>query len=73
MGDYISREVAKESFENADADVCESYPDGHCDWGFGRSNINDVICGVPRRRCGAGAAWAVDSFKKTSLVQERKW
>lgn len=47
MSDYISREAAKEAFGNADADVCESYPDGHCDWGFGRSNINDVINGVP--------------------------
>ena len=47
MNDYISREALKEVFENADADVCESYPDGHCDWGFGRKNINDVIDGVP--------------------------
>lgn len=47
MGDYISREAAKETFGNADADVCESYPDGYCDWGFGRKNINDVIDGVP--------------------------
>ena len=47
MADYISREALKEVFENADADVCESYPDGHCDWGFGRKNINDVIDGVP--------------------------
>lgn len=47
MSDYISREALKESFDNADADVCESYPDGYCDWGFGRKNINDVIDGVP--------------------------
>lgn len=47
MADYINREAAKEAFGNADADVCESYPDGHCDWGFGRSNIKDVIDGVP--------------------------
>lgn len=47
MSDYISREKLKEALENADADVCESYPDGHCDWGFGRKNINDVIDGVP--------------------------
>lgn len=48
MSDYISREALKEAFENADADVCESYyPDGYCDWGFGRKNINDVIDGVP--------------------------
>lgn len=47
MDEYISREALKEALENADADVCESYPDGHCDWGFGRKNINDVIDGVP--------------------------
>lgn len=47
MSDYISREAMKEALENADADVCESYPDGYCDWGFGRKNINDVIDGVP--------------------------
>lgn len=47
MGDYISREALKEAFDNADADVCESSPDGSCDWGFGRKNINDVIDGVP--------------------------
>ena len=47
MSDYISREALKEALENADADVCEIYPDGHCDWGFGRNNINDVIGGVP--------------------------
>ena len=47
MSDYISREALKEAFDNADADVCESYPDGHCDWGFGRQNIRDVIASVP--------------------------
>lgn len=47
MSDYISREALKEAFDNADADVCESSPDGHCDWGFGRKNISDVMDGVP--------------------------
>lgn len=47
MSDYISREALKGAFDNADADVCKSYPDGYCDWGFGRKNINDVIDGVP--------------------------
>lgn len=47
MADYISREAAKEAFENADADVCESYPDGACDWGFGMKNIQEVIDGIP--------------------------
>ena len=47
MSDYISRDALKEAFDNADADVCESYSDGYSDWGFGRKNINDVIDGVP--------------------------
>ena len=47
MSDYISREARTEAFENADADVCESFPDGYCDWGFGRQNIRDVIASVP--------------------------
>lgn len=47
MSDYISREALTEAFENADADVCESFPDGYCDWGFGRQNIRDVIASVP--------------------------
>lgn len=47
MRDYISLKALKEAFENADADVCESYPDGSCDWGFGRKNVNDVIGRIP--------------------------
>lgn len=47
MSDYISREALTEAFENADADVCESFPDGYCDWGFGRKNIRDVIASIP--------------------------
>lgn len=47
MSDYISREALTEAFENADADVCERFQDGYCDWGFGRQNIRDVIASVP--------------------------
>ena len=47
MADYISREAAVKAFENADADVCESYRDGYCDWGFGRKNVNDIIAAIP--------------------------
>lgn len=47
MSDYISREAAQKAFENTDADVCESYPDGACDWGFGMKNIQEVIDGIP--------------------------
>ena len=47
MDDYKSRKAAREAFENADADVCESYPDGACDWGFGMKNIQEVIDEIP--------------------------
>lgn len=47
MAEYIERKKLEEAFDNADPDVCESYPDGHSDWGFGRENVRDVIRGVP--------------------------
>ncbi len=47
MAEYIEREKLKEAFENADPDVCENYPDGYSDWGFGRQNIRDVINSIP--------------------------
>lgn len=47
MAEYIERKKAEEAFDNADPDVCESYPDGYSDWGFGRKNVRDVIRGVP--------------------------
>lgn len=47
MADYISRETAIAAFENADADVCEQYPDGYCDYGFGRAAIESILKNVP--------------------------
>lgn len=47
MDEYIERKKLEEAFDNADPDVCESYPDGYSDWGFGRGNVRDVIRGVP--------------------------
>ena len=47
MAEYIEREAAINAFENGDADVCEEYPDGYCDWGFGRENIADIISKIP--------------------------
>lgn len=47
MAEYIERKKLEESFDNADPDVCESYPDGRVDWGFGGENVRDVIRGVP--------------------------
>ena len=43
----IDAEVLKEALENADPDVCESYPDGYSEWGFGRENVLDVINSIP--------------------------
>lgn len=47
MADYISREAAIEALENTDADVCEQYPDGYCDWGIGRAAIKTMLKNVP--------------------------
>lgn len=47
MDEYIERKKLEEAFDNAAPDVCECYPDGYSDWGFGRENVRDVIRGVP--------------------------
>lgn len=47
MAEYIEKKKLEEAFDNADPDICESYPDGYSDWGFGRENVRDVIRGVP--------------------------
>lgn len=47
MAEYIDRQELEEAFDNADPDVCESYPDGYSEWGFGMGNVRDVIRGVP--------------------------
>lgn len=47
MTEYIERKKLEEAFDNADPDVCESYPDGCTDWGFGGEIVRDVIRGVP--------------------------
>lgn len=70
MADYISRTAAIAAFENSDADVCEQYPDGYCDWGFGRKAIESTLKNVPAadvepvrhgewllRHIGAGHYW----------------
>ena len=44
---YISQEAAIKAFENADADVCEQYPDGFCDWGFGPKNVLETLQKIP--------------------------
>ena len=36
-----------EALENADADVCEEYPDCDCDWGFSRKVIADLVKNIP--------------------------
>lgn len=85
MADYISREALTEAFENADADVCESYPDGYCDWGFGRENIREVIAGVPAadvepvrhgrwvlRHVGVGHYWECSACHKNPCIYVTK-
>ena len=78
MMDYISRKALKEAFENADADVCESYPDGSCDWGFGRQNIRDVIASVPAAdvepvRRSYWESYDTSQYMGTDEFGEPKW
>lgn len=47
MSEYILREQALKAFEYGDADVCESYDDAFCEWGFGRANISDILNSIP--------------------------
>lgn len=47
MAEYIEIKKLEEAFDNADPDVCESYPYGRSYWGFGMENVRDVIRGVP--------------------------
>ena len=47
MDEHVNRKKLEEAFDNADPDVCESYPDGYSVWGFGRKNVRDVIRSVP--------------------------
>lgn len=39
----IDADAFIEALENADADVCEEYPDYYCDWGFSRKAIEDLM------------------------------
>ena len=47
MTEYIKRAAVFEQFDNGEADVIEMYPDGSVDFGFGASNIRDLINAIP--------------------------
>lgn len=47
MADYISRNMLLMAFENADTDVCESYPDGYSKWGFSYTAVRGIIKNIP--------------------------
>lgn len=47
MAEYIEREALIDAFEYADADVCESYPDGYSEWGYGIRSVRDLIRSAP--------------------------
>ena len=36
-----------EALVNADADVCETYHDCYCEWGFSRKAIEDIVQNIP--------------------------
>ena len=45
--EYIKREAVFKQFDNGEADVVEIYPDGLVDYGFGASNIRDLVNSIP--------------------------
>ena len=47
MAEYIKREAVFKQFDNGEADVVEIYPDGSVDYGFGASNIRDLVNSIP--------------------------
>jgi hypothetical protein len=47
MAEYLEREALIDAFEYADADVCESYPDGYSEWGYGIQSVRDLIRSAP--------------------------
>lgn len=47
MAEYIKREAVFKQFDNGEADVIEIYPDGSVDYGFGASNIRDLVNSIP--------------------------
>lgn len=47
MADCISRDALLMAFEDADADVCENYPDGYSKWGFSYKTVRKVVKNTP--------------------------
>ena len=43
----IDADVFESVLDFADSDVCEESPDGHCDFGFSRGNIMELLRDIP--------------------------
>ena len=43
----IDVDIFESVLDFADADVCEESPDGHCDFGFSRENIRELLQDIP--------------------------
>ena len=43
----IDADVFESVLDFADSDVCEESPDGHCDFGFSRENIRELLRDIP--------------------------
>lgn len=43
----IDADVFESVLDFADADVCEEFPDGYCDFGFSRRNIRELLRDIP--------------------------
>ena len=43
----IDADLFESVLDFADADVCEESPDGHCEFGFSRENIRELLQDIP--------------------------
>lgn len=43
----IDADIFESVLDFADSDVCEESPDGHCDFGFSRENIRELLQDIP--------------------------
>ena len=46
----IDADVFESALDFADADVCEESPDGHCEFGFSRERIKELLRDIPDYR-----------------------
>ena len=68
----IDVDVFESALEFADADVCEESPDGHCEFGFSRECIKELIRDIPDYRTPFEVECMERDCKKKHLAMDEK-